>query len=71
MGVLKPGAEFISDETGHACDLQFRQRHRPRASHTATRSDVQQFDAPCSPMRSVAARARIDHTHVVDVALRR
>ncbi len=29
MGVLKPGAEFVSDETGHKRDVQFCLRDRP------------------------------------------
>ena len=28
MGVLKPGAEFVSDETGHSVMFQFRHRNR-------------------------------------------
>lgn len=68
MGVLKPGAEFVSDETGHRVTFSFASGIDREFTHSYQVRRAEFDRALFTNAQRGGARA-IDRTHVVDVAL--
>ena len=71
MGVLKPGAEFVSDETGHRVTFSFASGHRPRVHPQLPGPTCRIRPRACSTNAQRGGARAIERTHVVDVASRR